>query len=109
MTSFNDWSKERQFRGLQDRIEKENFASVIRNGQIKQIGIKELVVGDICCVKYGDLLPADGFVIQSSDLKIDESALTGESDLIKKNDTTNSVLLSGIGKKILVTFLKEGI
>ena len=96
VTSLNDWAKERQFRGLQARIAKENIASVIRNGQIIQIELTELVVGDVCCVKYGDLLPADGFVIQSSDLKIDESALTGESDLIKKNDTTNSVLLSGI-------------
>jgi Ca2+ transporting ATPase len=94
VTSFNDWTKERQFRGLQDRIEKENFASVIRNGQIVQIGVKDLVVGDICCVKYGDLLQADGIAIQCSDLKIDESSLTGETDLIKKNDN-DAVLLSG--------------
>ena len=69
---------------------------MVRNGQIIQIELKELVVGDVCCVKYGDLLPADGFVIQSSDLKVDESSLTGESDLIKKNDSHNAVLLSGI-------------
>lgn len=95
VTSLNDWAKERQFRGLQERIEKENFASVVRNGEIIQIELKELVVGDVCCVKYGDLLAADGFVIQSSDLKIDESALTGETDLIKKNENHNAVLLSG--------------
>jgi len=42
----------------------------------------------------GDLLPADGVLIQSSDLQTDESALTGESDFIKKNEN-NPMLLSG--------------
>lgn len=95
VTSFNDWTKERQFRGLQDRIEKDNFSTVVRNGEVIQIAVKDLVVGDVCCVKYGDLLQADGVVLQSSDLKLDESALTGETDLIKKNEHKNSVLLSG--------------
>ena len=35
-------------------------------------------------VKYGDLLPADGIIMQSNDLKVDESSLTGESDHVKK-------------------------
>ena len=43
----------------------------------------------------GDLLPADGIVIQSNDLKVDESALTGESDLVKKSDSGDPMLLSG--------------
>jgi len=43
----------------------------------------------------GDLLPADGVVLQSNDLKVDESALTGESDLVKKSDTGDPMLLSG--------------
>lgn len=43
----------------------------------------------------GDLLPADGIIIQSNDLKIDESSLTGESDHIKKNEATDPMLLSG--------------
>lgn len=95
VTAFNDWRKERQFRGLQDRIESDNLTSVVRNGQIKQINIKDLVVGDICCIKYGDLTPADGIVVQASDLKIDESSLTGETDQIKKTPTQNITILSG--------------
>jgi len=43
----------------------------------------------------GDLLPADGIVIQSSDLKVDESAMTGESDHVKKGEMLDPVLLSG--------------
>lgn len=95
VTAFNDWRKEKQFRGLQDRIESENVASVIRNGKMTQINMKDIVVGDICCVKYGDLIPADGLVTYSSDLKIDESSLTGETDLIKKNCDDNGIILSG--------------
>ena len=47
VTAFNDWSKEKQFRGLQDRIEGEQTFSVIRRGQAIQIQIGEIVVGDI--------------------------------------------------------------
>ena len=58
VTAFNDWRKEKQFRGLQDRIEKESVVSVLRNGHVNQINMKDIVVGDICLVKYGDSLPA---------------------------------------------------
>ena len=46
-------------------------------------------------VKYGDLLPADGIILQSNDLKIDESSLTGESDQVKKGPECDPMLLSG--------------
>ncbi|KHN78491.1 Plasma membrane calcium-transporting ATPase 3 [Toxocara canis] len=95
VTALNDWSKEKQFRGLQSKIETEHKFSVIRGGEALDIVVNELVVGDIARVKYGDLLPADGILIQSNDLKIDESSLTGESDLIRKSPETDPVLLSG--------------
>jgi len=44
----------------------------------------------------GDLLPADGIIIQSNDLKVDESSLTGESDHVKKSETADPMLLSGV-------------
>lgn len=43
----------------------------------------------------GDLLPADGVLIQGNDLKIDESSLTGESDHVKKTQEKDPMLLSG--------------
>ncbi|XP_037680924.1 plasma membrane calcium-transporting ATPase 4 isoform X1 [Choloepus didactylus] len=95
VTAFNDWSKEKQFRGLQSRIEQEQKFSVIRNGQIIQLPVAEIVVGDIAQIKYGDLLPADGILIQGNDLKIDESSLTGESDHVKKSLDKDPMLLSG--------------
>jgi len=95
VTAFNDWTKERQFRGLQSKIESDQKFNVVRGDVVKQIPIKEIVVGDICQIKYGDLLPADGVVVQSNDLKVDESSLTGESDQIKKHESKDPFLLSG--------------
>ncbi|XP_048511589.1 plasma membrane calcium-transporting ATPase 2 isoform X4 [Athalia rosae] len=95
VTAFNDYSKERQFRGLQSRIEGEHKFSVIRQGEVKQISVSDIVVGDICQIKYGDLLPADGILIQSNDVKVDESSLTGESDHVKKGENYDPMMLSG--------------
>ncbi|GCC25574.1 hypothetical protein chiPu_0003985 [Chiloscyllium punctatum] len=95
VTAFNDWSKEKQFRGLQSRIEQEQKFAVVRGGQVVQIPVSEIVTGDIAQVKYGDLLPADGILIQGNDLKIDESSLTGESDHVRKSADKDPMLLSG--------------
>ncbi|CAO2581532.1 Plasma membrane calcium-transporting ATPase 1 [Lemmus lemmus] len=95
VTAFNDWSKEKQFRGLQSRIEQEQKFTVIRGSQVIQIPVADITVGDIAQVKYGDLLPADGILIQGNDLKIDESSLTGESDHVKKSLDKDPLLLSG--------------
>ncbi|CAH8585720.1 unnamed protein product [Schistosoma rodhaini] len=95
VTATNDWQKERQFRGLQDKIESDHKMSVLRDGDITEVLVGDIVVGDICLVKYGDLLPADGVVLQSNDLKVDESSLTGEPDQVKKGENIDPMLLSG--------------
>ena len=56
-------------------------------------------------MKYGDLLPADGVIIQSNDLQIDESSLTGESDHVKKGIDIDPMLLSGTD--LTNTFLSD--
>ena len=53
VTAFNDYRKEKQFRGLQSKIEHEHQFSVIRGGKDIHIPVGNLVVGDICQVKYG--------------------------------------------------------
>ncbi|XP_029910980.1 plasma membrane calcium-transporting ATPase 3b isoform X2 [Myripristis murdjan] len=95
VTAFNDWSKEKQFRGLQSRIEQEQKFTVVRKGNVIQIPVADMVVGDMAQVKYGDLLPADGILVQGNDLKIDESSLTGESDHVRKSVEKDPMLLSG--------------
>lgn len=95
ITAVNNYKKEKQFRGLQNKIQDENKYSVIRQNKVKEIFVGDIVVGDICQVKYGDLIPADGIIIQSNDLKVDESSLTGESDHVKKGENSDPMLLSG--------------
>ncbi|XP_039656563.1 plasma membrane calcium-transporting ATPase 3b isoform X3 [Perca fluviatilis] len=95
VTAFNDWSKEKQFRGLQSRIEQEQRVTVVRKGNVIQIPVADMVVGDVAQVKYGDLLPADGVLVQGNDLKLDESSLTGESDHVRKSVEKDPMLLSG--------------
>ncbi len=53
VTAFNDWQKERQFRGLQNKIEQEHKFAVIRNGEVVQLPVADILTGDICQVKYG--------------------------------------------------------
>lgn len=50
----------------------------------------------VISVAAGDLLPADGVLIQGNDLKIDESSLTGESDHVRKSADKDPMLLSGM-------------
>lgn len=52
VTAFNDYTKERQFRGLQSRIEGEHNFTVIRGAEVHQIPVTEIVTGDICQVKF---------------------------------------------------------
>ncbi len=59
VTAGNDYTKEKQFRSLQSKIESGHKFAVIRNGEQMQINVHELVVGDVCQVKYGIKLSFD--------------------------------------------------
>lgn len=59
-------------------------ATVIREGQQKIIDPSEIVVGDILVVSAGDQIVVDGVVVGDGKMDVDESLLTGESDLIPK-------------------------
>ncbi len=56
----------------------ESLVTVRRNGEIKRIARKDVVVGDVMIIEVGDEIPADGRLVSSTDLQIDESSLTGE-------------------------------
>ncbi|KAJ1676672.1 plasma membrane calcium, partial [Spiromyces aspiralis] len=81
--SLNDYQKERQFQKLNAKKDCRKVR-VVRNGAEMMIPIQCLMVGDILNIEPGDVLGADAVVIHSSNLKCDESSLTGESDAIKK-------------------------
>ncbi|MFN3979209.1 MAG: HAD-IC family P-type ATPase [Caldilinea sp.] len=67
--------------------------TVRRDGQDQQVDPAELVLGDVLVIRAGDQIPVDGVVADDSKLEVDESALTGESDLIAK--TRGDPVLSG--------------
>ncbi len=59
-------------------------SKVLRDGKICQIRSEDLVVGDVVILEAGDAVPADGRVIESASMKIEEAALTGESVPVSK-------------------------
>ncbi|MDP2929986.1 MAG: HAD-IC family P-type ATPase, partial [bacterium] len=59
-------------------------ARVWRDGNEKEIDSEELVIGDVVLLKAGDKVPADGRIIESKGLKINEASLTGESQTVEK-------------------------
>ncbi|OLR58756.1 ATPase [Anaerostipes sp. 494a] len=61
-------------------------AKVLRNGQIVKIPSRDVTVGDEIVLEAGDQIPADGRILTSASLKVDESALTGESVAVDKED-----------------------
>ncbi|WP_027308558.1 calcium-translocating P-type ATPase, SERCA-type [Caloramator sp. ALD01] len=61
------------------------LAHVIRDGKSKEIPARELVIGDIVVLEAGKYVPADLRLIETSNLKIEEAALTGESVPVDKN------------------------
>ena len=60
-------------------------AKVLRDGAVVLLPARELVVGDVILLEAGDMIPADGRLIENASLKVDESALTGESLAVEKN------------------------
>lgn len=91
-------------------------AVVIRDGQTQKITANQLTPGDIVIIEEGDNIPADLRIIESADLKVDESALTGESLPAEKHsgivegdeDTQNLVFMDtdvalGRGKGVVIS------
>lgn len=63
-------------------------AKVLRNGIVVQAPSREVTVGDEVYLEAGDYVPADGRILESASLKVDESALTGESLGVEKSSDT---------------------
>lgn len=74
-------------------------ASVIRDGKKIKVKAEELVVGDIVVIETGDIVPADMRLLESSNLQIDESSLTGESVAAEKNSEVIYDSEVGIGDR----------
>lgn len=72
-------------------------ARALRDGRQVEIAAEDIVPGDVVFVKGGDIIPADGFIITSSGLMVDEAMLTGESAAVEKSELAgyDSAVYSG--------------
>lgn len=77
ISTISEYGSEKAFEKLQEEASKSK-ARVKRNGQIKEIPIEEVVVGDLLLLSYGDKVCAD-CILLDGDLTVDESSLNGES------------------------------
>lgn len=77
-----EYKAEKAMNELKNLVNKK--AVVRREGQISKINAKDLTIGDIVLVEEGDKIPADLLLLETAELKIDESSLTGESDPVNK-------------------------
>ena len=100
VTATNDYLKDGQFIKLNLQTNLQNVI-VTRGGEEMQIPVKHLLVGDILFVSPGEVLTVDGVLVRGGWLSVDESAITGESKLLRREvpraGDTNSVpfLVSG--------------
>jgi Mg2+-importing ATPase len=83
--------------------------TVIREGQRKEISLKELVPGDIVALAAGDMIPADVRVISAKDLFLNQAALTGESLPVEKTHAVVDVSVENPLEMINICFLGSNI
>ncbi len=79
-------------------------ARVIRGGQKTEIDAKDIVVGDIIALEAGDMVPADGRLIENYSLQVNESALTGESEAVHKSSDAIDKEELALGDQVNMVF-----
>lgn len=89
VASVSESKQEGKASALKAAENAKEMAKVIRNGELKEIHVDEVVVGDIVYLQAGDKIPADGEVVEGS-LKIDQAALNGETEEAEKIPCTGT-------------------
>ena len=82
----------------------EASAQVLRNGQVETVNAFELVPGDVVLLEAGNVVPADFRLVEAAQLRIDESALTGESVAVEKQIHPLSVVDAPLGDKTCLAY-----
>lgn len=80
-------------------------ATVYRNGKKEQIPLDEITIGDLIILSAGDLIPADLRIVESKDLYVVQSSLTGESDAVKKVAQTENKKIEDITDLDTICFM----
>lgn len=82
-----EWKTDRTLKALKDLSAP--HVTVIRDGKETRIASEDLVPGDVMLIHEGVKIPADGRILQCSDLCVDESSLTGESEAVWKSQASD--------------------
>ena len=82
----------------------EASARVLRDGQVETVNASELVPGDVVLLETGNVVPADFRLVEAAQLRIDESALTGESVAVEKQIHPLSVVDAPLGDKTCLAY-----
>lgn len=93
---------EKSLAALQD-MNKQSSA-VLRDGKVIEVDAEELVVGDVLVLEAGSMITADARLIQASQMRVEESALTGESEPVEKDPTYVGHDDDGLGDQINMIF-----
>jgi P-type Ca2+ transporter type 2C len=96
ITFYQEQKTERALEALRDLSSPR--ALVIRGGEQQRIAGREVVRGDLVVLAEGDRVPADGLLLWSLNLSVDESLLTGESVPVRKMATDHSASISEMGR-----------
>lgn len=121
LSFFQEYSASEALKELREKVQVK--AKVLRSGQVVELPSRELVAGDVILVSTGSLIPADGILLESLELRVNQSILTGESLPTEKapgvvpeetllKDRTNCVFMgtnvqNGSAKVLLVKTGKE--
>jgi len=91
---ISEYKSDREFEVL--NTQKESLRSkVVRGGEITTVPLEEVVVGDWIVLEMGDEIPADGRIRKATELMIDQSLMTGESEPVRKLACTNEDAADG--------------
>lgn len=83
---FSELKSAREF-DLLNKVKDDILIKVLRNGQMTEVSINDIVVGDLVHLDLGDKVPADGVVTDAMGLLVDQSVMTGESVPVEKSPT----------------------
>ena len=96
--SITNYQKETKFHELNEVQNEGTKYNIIRNGITKEYISDDILVGDLIMVNYGDIMAADLLLVEGNGIKMDESALTGESDAMKKEPYHKCIELQDRGE-----------
>lgn len=105
--SVGVWQTARRFARPDLRKQEERTVKATRSGKTVEVRACDLLVGDVVLLEPGDVVVADGVLIDGFNVKCDESSVTGESDVIRKHPDSSimsgSRILEGIGRYHITT------